>query len=109
MLQSLFVNLIDNAMKACRKGWRIRVHAFDEAGKTIVTIRDNGIGMPPDVLKHITEPFYRAERSRNRKGGGARLGPAICKQIVSLHGAGMKFASSPGEGTTVTLTFTTSS
>ncbi|GAA3409422.1 HAMP domain-containing sensor histidine kinase [Paenibacillus hodogayensis] len=108
LLESLFVNLIDNAIKACGKGGHILVRAAMEAGKMTVCIRDNGRGMTSEVLGLITEPFYRAEKSRNRKDGGAGLGLAICKQIVVHHGAEMEFRSSPGEGTTVQIVFTTS-
>lgn len=108
LLQSLFVNLVDNAIKACSTGGYILVRAAIEAGKRTISIQDNGRGMTPEVLRHITEPFYRAEKSRNRKDGGAGLGLAICKQIVLSHGAELEFMSQPGEGTTATIIFTTS-
>jgi two-component system, OmpR family, sensor kinase len=108
LLQSLFVNLIDNAIKACDKDGHIIVHAAMENGKKTVCIRDNGKGMAAEVLEHITEPFYRVEKSRNRKDGGAGLGLAICKQIVLRHDAALEFVSHPGEGTTAKITFTTS-
>ncbi len=108
LLKSLLVNLIDNAIKACDTGGHIIVCAAIEAGKRTVRIRDNGKGMAPEVLWHITEPFYRGEKSRNRRDGGAGLGLAICQQIVSRHGAELEFTSRLGEGTTVTITFTTS-
>ncbi|WP_238322860.1 sensor histidine kinase [Gorillibacterium massiliense] len=110
LLQSLFVNLIDNALKACAakgKNGRIFVRAARDDGKISVSIRDNGKGMPPEVLRHITEPFYRGEKSRNRKDGGAGLGLAICKQIVELHRAELIFTSSPEEGTLAEVNFTT--
>lgn len=108
LLQSLFVNLIDNAIKACDKGGHILVHAAVKDGKKTVRIQDNGKGMTPEMLRHITEPFYRGEKSRNRRDGGAGLGLAICKQIVLRHGAELTFNSQPGVGTTSTITFTTS-
>lgn len=108
LLESLLVNLIDNAIKACDAGGYIRVSAFTENGKKTISIRDDGKGMPPEILRHITEPFYRAEKSRNRKDGGAGLGLAICREIAARHGAELKFESAPGEGTLVKVTFTTS-
>lgn len=108
LLQSLFVNLIDNAIKACDMGGRIIMQAVMEDGKKTVCIRDNGKGMTAEVLQHITEPFYRVEKSRNRKDGGAGLGLAICKQIVLRHDAELEFVSHPDEGTTAKITFTTS-
>ncbi|CAH1201676.1 Adaptive-response sensory-kinase SasA [Paenibacillus plantiphilus] len=108
LLQSLFVNLVDNAIKACGMGGYIMVRAAIEEGRRTISIQDNGRGIPPEILGHITEPFYRAEKSRNRKDGGAGLGLAICKQIALSHGAELEFMSKPGEGTTVTIKFTTS-
>lgn len=108
LLESLFLNLIDNAIKACGMGGHIIVRAAIESGKKTVCIQDNGKGMTSEVLLRITEPFYRAEKSRNRRDGGAGLGLAICKQIVLSHGAELEFISHPGEGTTVRINFTTS-
>jgi signal transduction histidine kinase len=109
LLESLFINLIDNAIKACGTGGHIIVRAAIEAGKKTVYIQDNGKGMTSEVLRNITEPFYRAENSRNQRDGGAGLGLAICKQIVLRHGAELEFMSHPGEGTTAKIIFTTSS
>ncbi len=105
LLKSLFVNLMDNAIKACATGGHIVVHAVMEAGKQTVCIQDNGKGMPPEVIQHITEPFYRVEKSRNRKDGGTGLGLSICKQIVMHHNAELEFISHAGEGTTAKIIF----
>jgi signal transduction histidine kinase len=107
LLESLLINLIDNAIKACGKSGRITVWADEEDGRKTLRVQDNGKGMAPEVLSQITEPFYRGEKSRNRSDGGAGLGLAICKQIAMSHGAELSFSSSPGEGTTAKVTFTT--
>lgn len=108
LLRSLFVNLVDNAIKACATGGHIIIRAVIEAEKKIVCIQDNGKGMSPEITQHITEPFYRVEKARNRKDGGTGLGLSICKQIVLRHNAELKFISHPGKGTTAKITFTTS-
>lgn len=108
LLESLLINLIDNAIKACGKAGHIAVRAAIEDGKKTISVRDNGKGMTPEVLSQVTEPFYRGEKSRNRSDGGAGLGLAICKQIAYSHGAKLSFASRPGKGTTAKITFTTS-
>lgn len=105
LLKSLFVNLMDNAVKACEIGGHIVVHTVMEAGKKTVCIQDNGKGMPLEVIQHITEPFYRVEKSRNRKDGGTGLGLSICKQIVLHHNAELEFISHTGEGTTAKVIF----
>ncbi|HHY28183.1 MAG TPA: HAMP domain-containing histidine kinase, partial [Desulfitobacterium dehalogenans] len=108
LLESLLINLIDNGIKACEKGGHIIVSAVTEEGRKVITVKDNGKGMTPEILTQITEPFYRGEKSRSRSDGGAGLGLAICKQIVLSHHAEMSFNSRPGEGTTAKITFTTS-
>lgn len=107
LLESLLINLIDNAIKACGKSGQITVCADEENGRKVLCVQDNGKGMTPEVLSQITEPFYRGEKSRNRSDGGAGLGLAICEQIVLNHDAELSFDSIPGEGTTVKVTFTT--
>jgi signal transduction histidine kinase len=104
----MLVNLLENAIHACGTGGRITVRAAVEHGLKTVTVQDNGKGMRSEELRHITEPFYRAEKSRNRKDGGAGLGLAVCKQIAERHEAKLEFTSQPGAGTTVKVIFTTS-
>lgn len=107
LLESLFINLIDNAIKACSTGGHIEVKAFAENENKIFCLKDNGKGMSSKVIPQITEPFYRAEKSRNRKDGGAGLGLALCKQIAQCHNANLEFFSYPLKGTKVKITFTT--
>lgn len=109
LLKSLFINLVDNAIKACGTKGHIVVHTFRRAEMNIVCIRDDGKGMTPEIIQHITEPFYRVEKSRNRKDGGTGLGLSICQQIVVLHNAEMRFTSHMGKGTEVKVIFTTPS
>ncbi len=76
LMESMLINLIDNAIKACSKGGHIIVSVAKEAGRKTISVRDNGKGMTSEVLSQITEPFYRGEKSRNRSDGGAGLGLA---------------------------------
>ena len=55
------------------------------------------------MLAHLTEAFYRVDKSRARAQGGAGLGLALCERIAVLHGGAIHFASTPGQGTTVTV------
>ena len=61
--------------------------------------------MTKEQLAHITEPFYRTDKSRSRAEGGAGLGLALCRQIALSHGAALVFDSEPGRGTSVTVSF----
>lgn len=108
LLQALFSNLIDNAIKACVDNGIVEINTIIEDEKIAIIVADNGKGMTEEELKHITEPFYRNDNSRSRVEGGAGLGLALCKQITDSHNAIMKFSSEPRKGTVVTVYFTTS-
>jgi signal transduction histidine kinase len=71
----------------------------------IVQIVDNGIGIPPDELPFIFEPFYRVDKSRTKDTGGYGLGLSLCKTIMEAHGGRIAIESTPNVGTTVTLVF----
>ncbi len=105
LLQSLLVNLLDNAVKASGAGGGIELTAVCRAGKTILSVTDHGAGMAPEELARITEPYYRVDRARSRRDGGAGLGLALCRQIAQRHGAALSFQSQPGHGTTAAVTF----
>jgi signal transduction histidine kinase len=98
----LFYNLTENAVKACTSGGKAKISCAENR----VVIEDNGKGMTEEQLLHITEPFYRTDKSRSRAEGGAGLGLALCKRIVYTHGADMHFESEPAKGTKVFVTFT---
>ena len=103
LLSMLFYNLAENALKACSDGGQVVLSCH---GNT-ATVKDNGKGMTAEQMARVTEPFYRTDKSRSRADGGAGLGLALCKRIADAHGAEMKFSSRLGEGTEVSLTFTT--
>lgn len=102
LLSMLFYNLTENAIKACSVGGKVKVSCSE--GQAV--IEDNGKGMTEEQLLHITEPFYRTDRSRSRAEGGAGLGLALCKQIVLTHKAELHFESKIGQGTKIFVTFT---
>lgn len=108
LLESLFVNLIDNAINACDDDGHIIVSAVMENERKTISVKDNGKGMAQEVLSQITEPFYRGDKSRSRSDGGAGLGLAICQQIALSHHADLTFMSNLGKGTVVKVIFTTS-
>ncbi|PLK26733.1 HAMP domain-containing sensor histidine kinase [Novosphingobium sp. TH158] len=95
MLRRLFTNLIENAFKYAGKV-AVRL-ACDEETAT-VEIRDNGPGMLPDDLARAFEPFFRAERSRNRDTGGIGLGLPIALSIAEAHGGSLTIENAPDGG-----------
>lgn len=103
LFRSLLLNLVDNSRKALEKGGRIALTCTMTETGCRLTVEDNGRGMPPEVLAHLTEAFYRVDKSRARAQGGAGLGLALCERIAVLHSGAIHFASTPGQGTTVTV------
>lgn len=103
LLSMLLYNLTENAIKACVDGGIVTLVCENN----VISVSDNGKGMTEEQLSHITEPFYRTDKSRTRAEGGAGLGLALCKTIADAHGAEMNFSSEPGKGTTVKVIFIT--
>ncbi len=98
----LISNLTDNAIKACKNSTDAKVTvgcAFDGDGTVRLFVRDNGTGMTAQQIEHITEPFYRTDKSRSRSEGGTGLGLFLCARIVAAHGWSMRFVSEPHKGT----------
>ncbi len=105
LIEILLGNLIKNSIQAMPEGGRIRIKAYQDHGKPLFEVQDNGIGMPEDKIKDIVKPFYRIDKSRSRKTGGAGLGLSICSNIAKLHQAELIINSQPGIGTTVKVIF----
>lgn len=105
LLESLLINLIDNGMKASEDGGKIEIRALFVQESLILSVSDGGRGMTQEELSHVMEPFYRTDKARSRKEGGAGLGLALCLQIAKIHQAKMKITSAPGEGTVVRIFF----
>lgn len=102
-LESLFGNLIDNAVKHGPTGGTITLRAAAGDGECLVTVHDEGGHIPADQIERLFDRFYRVDASRSRATGGSGLGLAIAKQITTRHGGDIWIASSPAEGTTVTV------
>ena len=103
LFKTLLVNLMDNARKALDNGGNIYVWQEMLPDGCRVRVLDNGRGIPPEALAHLTEAFYRVDKSRSRAQGGAGLGLSLCNEIVQLHGGTMQFESRVGNGTVVTV------
>lgn len=104
LLKQTVLNLFSNAVKFTPADGRIAVwvEATDEGGLAI-NVRDSGIGMTPDAIKVAFEPFTQVDGSLARQYGGTGLGLPLSKSFAELHGGTIEIASSPGEGTTVSL------
>ena len=104
-LQQVMDNLLDNAHKYTPPGRDIHITARREGDHVLIQVRDEGIGVPPDMLDQLFEQFYRVERKETYQNKGLGLGLALCRQIVERHG-GRIWAESEGEGRGLTVSFT---
>ncbi|MCB2377730.1 HAMP domain-containing histidine kinase [Hymenobacter sp. BT635] len=98
LLTLALVNLLDNACKYSTAGSPIRTSLAPGPGGGTFTVRDAGMGIAPEALPHVFEPFYRAEAVRARIGGNG-VGLSLVQRIAELHGGGVAVHSVPGKGT----------
>jgi len=104
-LAQVFTNLVDNALKYTPAGGGITLRAAASAQGVQVEVADTGAGIPPQAVARIFDRFYQADSSR--QGGrkhGAGLGLAIAREIVQAHGGTISVRSSPGSGSTFSVT-----
>jgi heavy metal sensor kinase len=103
-LREVFYNLLDNAIKYTPEGGTVEVRLGQREQAVVVTVRDTGIGIPPEHLPRVFDRFYRVDKSRSRAEGGTGLGLSIAQKIVTDHGGRIELVSAPDQGTTCTVT-----
>ncbi len=103
LLLSLLYNLADNAFKASDPQTSVTIYSKATPTAVRIYVEDKGRGIARESIKRLTEPFYREDRSRSRKFGGAGLGLALCKEIARIHGTELNFESEKNKGTTVSF------
>lgn len=103
-LHQIISNLVSNALKFTDKGWiEIRVYG-GEGDDVCIEVRDTGIGIRPDRLEDIFNPFAQGDTSTTRRFGGTGLGLPIVKNLVDLMGGDIRTESTVGEGTNIAVT-----
>lgn len=102
-LRELVTILVDNAIKYSPEGSSVGVSVVGAAGKVILSVSDNGPGIPPEALPRIFDRFYRVDKARSREAGGTGLGLSIARWIAESHGGSISATSAPGRGTTFTV------
>jgi signal transduction histidine kinase len=103
-LQQIVTNLLTNAMKFTDPGGTVVLRLSLNATGAEIAVADTGIGIEPNVLKHIFDPFCQADKSTDRSGGGLGLGLALVKGLAELHGGHVRAESAGiGRGTQLTL------
>lgn len=99
LMVGVLINLVDNACSAGAK------HVTVSAGEGLLSVADDGCGIPKEMVDKVTQPFFRADKARGRKGGHAGLGLALAARVAELHHARLSIESREGAGTTVSLRF----
>ena len=103
-IEQALYNLLDNALKhSAKSGARVTLEACCDAVAVVVSISDDGVGIPLSDQPHIFERFYRVHKDRSRDAGGTGLGLSIVKHTVQAHGGSIAVKSKPGEGATFVM------
>ena len=105
LVYEIIYNLCDNAIKYNRPGGSVEVRVTQSESEAAVTVADTGIGIAPEDQARVFERFYRADKSRSKESGGTGLGLSIVKHAVQYHHGSIDLKSTPGEGTTIKVTF----
>ena len=95
-LERLLRNLLDNAVRHCREGGNVRVQAKSEGDVVLLSVVDDGPGVPPEDRERIFDPFFRAASER-RRDDGSGLGLAIVREIARVHGGDVSVEDGPGD------------
>ncbi len=106
MMEELVYNLCDNAIRYNKEDGRVEVSVWNRSGKVILTVKDNGIGIPKEHQDRIFERFYRVDKGRSKSTGGTGLGLAIVKHILTKHEAKIELDSEAGRGTQIKIILT---
>ena len=103
-LEQVLSNLLANAVKYTPAGGEITVSVRREGDWAVLSVRDTGVGIRPELLPRVFDLFVQADRSLERTGGGLGIGLTLVRQLVELHGGGVDAASpGPGRGSTFTV------
>ena len=102
-LQQVLANLLDNAVKYSDEDKEIRIRAYAEADQAIISVSDQGMGIPPGDLDRIWDRLYRGDHSRSQRGLG--LGLSYVQAIVHAHGGTISVESEMQKGSTFTVRF----
>jgi len=107
-LRWVLFQLIDNGIKFTPGGGRVSLEASPDGQVVVISVRDTGIGIAPDRIEEIFEPFHQLDGSPTRRYGGTGLGLSLVKLILSAHGAQVRVDSQEGIGTVMSFALPTS-
>ena len=101
LIETLVINLVENALKSGTS--EVAVSGKMTEGRYVISVKDQGRGIPEDQIERVTEAFYMVDKARSRKEHGAGLGLALCQKIAELHGSNLRIESVEQVGTTVSV------
>ena len=101
--KQILLNLVSNAIKFTDRGGRVTVSAAVEGSKLLLSVADTGVGISPEDMKRVGDPFFQAEKTYRRRHEGTGLGLSIVKSLVGLQHGELNVRSKLDEGTTVTI------
>lgn len=104
-LEEIVYNLCDNGIKYNNAGGFVLIRVYREGAESIVSVKDNGIGIPADKQDRVFERFYRVDKSHSKKIGGTGLGLSIVKHAAAYHKATISLKSEEGVGTEISVRF----
>jgi signal transduction histidine kinase len=105
-VRQIVLNLLTNAIKFAGDGGEVVLEALiDEAGDCRIGVADTGIGIAPEFLDSIMQPFMQVDSGMDRKYEGTGLGLSLVKSMAELHDARVEIESTPGVGTTIVVRF----
>ena len=105
LLGEMVYNLVDNAIKYTGSGGHVEVCTAVKGDRAVLSVTDDGIGIPKEHQSRVFERFYRVDKSHSKATGGTGLGLSIVKHGAAIHGAEIELESAPGKGTCVRLIF----
>jgi signal transduction histidine kinase len=104
-IEQILINLVINARQAMPRGGRLRIEVGENTQTQMAEIRitDTGVGIPPEQLRLIFEPFYSTKEPDEHGHGGSGLGLSVCRQIIEQHQGRIRVESLAGKGSTFTV------
>ena len=105
LLSLIIYNLCENGIKYNNPRGSVKVDINDFDDRAVLTVNDNGIGIPIDQQERVFERFYRVDKSHSKEVGGTGLGLSIVKHATAIHNGEIHLVSAPKYGTTITITF----